>query len=523
MAIYSASTKVIGRAAGRSAVAAAAYRAGVALTDERQGLAHDYTRKGGVVSAEIVAPDGGSADRAALWNAAERAETRKDGRTAREWVVALPAELDAGQRAELARAFGRALASRYGVAVDVAIHAPGREGDQRNHHAHLLCTTRQVSRDAAGGLVLGEKAAIELSDTKRRSLGLDAGRDEVEKVRSAWADLTNRALEQAGRAERVDHRSYERQGLDREAGEHLGPAVTAQERRGVETERGDRNRAVGARHERREELRGQILDLKAERERRERGREAAEARRLDDMTAQEIRAEIQRIRPPSAAALVTADREVIRTAEASRLLGVNLSGQRGLAERSRREIEAFRQAHPFRAWLHDKGLVKAPPLDQAARQVQAAEAAIPKLAAQDQEAGRIATATRDAATKRIIEEQRPALAKVAALERKAAEREALETAAMRADLHATQAVQAFKTAAAKRHHRLGGWGDQGSDWKALPAPVREQIEAYNRMLIPSQERRLEQLRETWRKAPEAARQLTDVLRARGQERGLGRG
>ncbi|WP_235752694.1 MobA/MobL family protein, partial [Pseudomonas amygdali] len=134
----------------------------------RTGLVHDYTRRGGVVSTEIMLPDGTSAERNALWNAAESAEKRKDGRTGREWIIALPAELDDSARQELASAFGIELATRYGVAVDLAIHLPDREGDNRNHHAHVMTTTRQVSRDAAGLLVMGEKSTIELSDTKRR-------------------------------------------------------------------------------------------------------------------------------------------------------------------------------------------------------------------------------------------------------------------------------------------------------------------------------------------------------------------
>ncbi|WP_258041208.1 MobA/MobL family protein, partial [Pseudomonas syringae] len=153
IAIFHASTKPIARSAGRSSVAAAAYRSGTELVDMRTGLVHDYTRRGGVVSTEIMLTDGTSAERTALWNAAESAEKRKDGRTGREWIIALPAELDDSARQELASAFGIELATRYGVAVDLAIHLPDREGDNRNHHAHVMTTTRQVSRDAAGLLV----------------------------------------------------------------------------------------------------------------------------------------------------------------------------------------------------------------------------------------------------------------------------------------------------------------------------------------------------------------------------------
>lgn len=152
MAIYHLSVKSISRSAGRSVVAAAAYRAGQELTDERQGLTHDYTRKQGVEDAFIVAPDGAdwAQDRNALWNAAEAAEKRKDAKTGREYELALPAELDAGARKELARDFARELVERYGVVADVAIHEPGRAGDNRNHHAHILTTTRTAGADGLG-------------------------------------------------------------------------------------------------------------------------------------------------------------------------------------------------------------------------------------------------------------------------------------------------------------------------------------------------------------------------------------
>ena len=212
IAIYHASTKPISRSSGRSSVAAAAYRAGALLVDERQGMVHDYTQRSGVVSAEVVMPDGQApADREALWNAAEAAEKRKDARTAREWVVALPDELGADGRQQLVRSFAGTLANRYGVAVDVAVHAPDREGDQRNHHAHLLVTTRQVSRDDAGDLVLGNKASIELSDKARKARGLGRAAEEVSAVRELWAEHVNGALARAGAAERVDHRSLQAQ------------------------------------------------------------------------------------------------------------------------------------------------------------------------------------------------------------------------------------------------------------------------------------------------------------------------
>lgn len=256
MAIFHLSTKTVSRSSGRSAVAAAAYRAGDLLTNERDGVTHDYRQRQGVEHSEIVMPDGGSADRSALWNAAEAAEKRKDARTAREWVLAIPAELvpksqhdrelvTGSPDRELVREFAQELARRYGVAVDVAIHAPDREGDQRNHHAHLLVTTRQVTR-VGGGVALGEKAAIELSDAKRKRLGLGSGAEEVTAVRTLWERCANRALEREGKRERIDARTLAAQGIERAATVHLGPAATAMERGGCGSDRGDQGRAQAA-------------------------------------------------------------------------------------------------------------------------------------------------------------------------------------------------------------------------------------------------------------------------------------
>ena len=163
MAIYHLSVKTISRSAGRSATAAAAYRAGVEITDKRTGEIHDYRRKGGVESAAVILPDNApdwAHDRAQLWNAAEQAEKRKNSTVAREFEIALPAELSPAERELLAHDFTRELVARHGVAADVAIHAPGKEGDNRNHHAHILLTTRRLGPDG-----FGEKTR-ELDDQK---------------------------------------------------------------------------------------------------------------------------------------------------------------------------------------------------------------------------------------------------------------------------------------------------------------------------------------------------------------------
>lgn len=196
MAVMFLAVKSLSRRAGQSAVAAAAYRTASRLTDERTGRVADYARRTGVVASGVI---GWRGDRAALWNAAEAAERRKDAMVAREVLLALPHELDPAARARLVAAYALWLHRRHGVAVEWAIHAPAAGGDARAHHAHLLLTTRRVEADGR----LGAKTR-ELDEAPR-------SRHQVEAWRRRWADLANEALRQAGVAERLDHRSYRRQ------------------------------------------------------------------------------------------------------------------------------------------------------------------------------------------------------------------------------------------------------------------------------------------------------------------------
>lgn len=220
MAIYHCSVRVFSRAEGHSAVAAAAYRAGAVLHDERRGFTHRYHQRTGVVETFIMAPAYApelTRDRALLWNAAEAAETRKNARVAREVILALPYELDLTARKTLARDMAAYLVERYRVAVDVALHSPpsdhngGKDGhDPRNHHAHLLFTTREVTKDG-----LGKKTRI-LDDKEH-------GPQEIEAIRAVWEALANAALEQAGFEARIDRRTLMDQGIDRIPEIHIGP------------------------------------------------------------------------------------------------------------------------------------------------------------------------------------------------------------------------------------------------------------------------------------------------------------
>ncbi|UXT19348.1 Ti-type conjugative transfer relaxase TraA [Agrobacterium tumefaciens] len=237
MAIYHLSTKPVSRSSGRSAVASAAYRCAVLLTNHRDGLVHDFTRKEGVEHIEIVLPEGLSADwaldRSALWNAAEFAEKRKDARVAREFEIALPRELSPEGRLKAARAFAQDLANRYGAAVDFAIHSPGEHGDIRNYHAHVLMTTRQVGRTG-----LGEKTHLEHKNARLLANGMATTDMQLQDIRQSWEGIAIRQLQREGLDVRIDHRSHAQRGLELSPTGHMGVHASQMERRGMAVERG---------------------------------------------------------------------------------------------------------------------------------------------------------------------------------------------------------------------------------------------------------------------------------------------
>lgn len=216
MAIYHCSLRVFSRADGHSAVAAAAYRAGAMLHDERRGHTHRYHNRKGVVASFIITPPQApeiTRNRVTLWNAVEAAETRKNSRVAREIILALPHELPAPAREALTRDMALWLVERYNVAVDTSLHSPvaGDGHDPRNHHAHLLFTTREITKDG-----LGKKTRI-LDDREQ-------GPQEVELIRTIWETLANDALEQAGLTHaKIDRRTLDDQGIDRIPQIHIGP------------------------------------------------------------------------------------------------------------------------------------------------------------------------------------------------------------------------------------------------------------------------------------------------------------
>ncbi len=237
MAIYHLSVKPVQRSKGRSSVAAAAYRAGCEIEDKRTGLKHNYTKKEGVKHTEIITPDGVDIpNRSDLWNAAEAAERRKDGCTAREYEINLPHELNEEQRKKLAQDFCKQLAKIHGIAVDLCIHEPNEReikagADPRNHHAHVLTTTRKITNDG-----LTDKADIEKAGRKRKQ--------DLKATRELWADTANRHLKNAGLELRIDSRSLKDQGSALMPTIKLGKTASEMERKGIETIKGSINKVI---------------------------------------------------------------------------------------------------------------------------------------------------------------------------------------------------------------------------------------------------------------------------------------
>ncbi len=227
MAIYHLTTKIVARSKGHSAVAAAAYRARMEITNERTGEVWNYSRKSGdVLFTGIYLPKDAPEwmqDRAQLWNAVEFSEKRKDAQVARDFIIGLPHELTEEQQRYALQDWVRENFVRKGYVADVAIHRPGEEGDQRNTHAHVLVTMRSVE----GGQFAAkkERSADRLAD--------------LEQWRESWEKIGNRHLTRHGHTATLDRRSLDAQGIDRLPQIHIGKDATEMERKGIQTDRGD--------------------------------------------------------------------------------------------------------------------------------------------------------------------------------------------------------------------------------------------------------------------------------------------
>ncbi|MFR5889277.1 MAG: MobQ family relaxase [Oscillospiraceae bacterium] len=246
MALYHFHVGQVKRSAGQSAIESAAYRAGERLYSERYGEYSDYTRKGGVVYTEVLLPPHSPreyADRQTLWNAVEAAERGKNAQLAYSFDIALQNEFALEENIALARKFLLDNFVSRGMIADVAVHQPDREGGIENPHFHVLCPIRPLDPDGSWGAkqrrVYRENGKFDAVPTT------DWGKPEtLEEWRAAWAELCNTKFKEKGLTCRIDHRSYEKQGIDQAPTVHEGVAVRQMEAKGIATDKGERNRWI---------------------------------------------------------------------------------------------------------------------------------------------------------------------------------------------------------------------------------------------------------------------------------------
>jgi Ti-type conjugative transfer relaxase TraA len=244
MAIYHFSSKIISRSAGRSAVAAAAYRSASCLLDERIGRSHDFTAKAGVVHSEIMLPAGAPqsfSDRSVLWNAVEASERRKDSQLSRDIEISLPAEMSQAEAIALARDFVREQFVDRGMIADLNVHWGKTARGEDQPHAHVMLTMRSVDEMGFGPKMV---------DWNRKDLLLG--------WRERWAEMANERLNALGHDIRINHRSYATQGIELTPQNKIGPAGARRRDRGEEAERAAEHEAIARRNGERIALQPQI-------------------------------------------------------------------------------------------------------------------------------------------------------------------------------------------------------------------------------------------------------------------------
>ena len=272
IAIYHCNIGIVSRGKGKSAVAAAAYRSGEKITNEWDGMTHDYTRKGGVVHTEILLPPHAPpsfSDRSTLWNSVELYEKAGNAQLAREIDAALPIELSREEQIRLVREYCSSQFVSRGMCVDFAIH----DTDSGNPHCHIMLTMRPL--DERGAWAAKSKKEYDLDENGER-IRLPSGRYKTHKVdltgwndkgnallwRKAWADISNAYLERAGHPERIDYRSNAERGIDELPTVHMGVAACQMEKKGIATEKGELNRNIRKANRLIREIRAQIGKLK---------------------------------------------------------------------------------------------------------------------------------------------------------------------------------------------------------------------------------------------------------------------
>jgi len=286
MAIFHFTVTQTKRSKGQSAIASAAYRSGERLYSEYYGEYSDYTRKGGVICSDILLPPHAPkeyADRQTLWNAVEKAERGKTAQLAYSFEISLQNEFSLDENIALARKFLLEQFVSRGMTVDVSFHEKEHEdGGTPNPHFHFLCPIRPIEQDGKWGLKQRRVYALDEDGNRIRDQNgefvfnavptTDWGSPEtLEHWRQTWAEMCNAKFAEKGLDVRIDHRSYERQGVDLLPTIHEGATVRAMEKKGIRTEKGEFNRWIRATNavirdikKKITSLIGWIADMKAE-------------------------------------------------------------------------------------------------------------------------------------------------------------------------------------------------------------------------------------------------------------------
>lgn len=258
MALYHFHVDQIKRSAGQSAIASAAYRAGERLYSEYYGETNDYSRKGGVLHTEILLPPHAPTeykDRQTLWNAVEKVEKNKKAQLAYNFDIALQNELSMEENISLALRFVQEHFVGKGMIADLAVHEPDKENGISNPHFHVMTTMRPLNPDGTWGnkqrreYVLDEKGERKKDENGNYIFTAVHTTDwhepeTLEHWREAWCRMVNAEFERKGIATRIDHRSYEAQGIEQIPTVHEGPLVQKMEKRGIRTQKADLNRWI---------------------------------------------------------------------------------------------------------------------------------------------------------------------------------------------------------------------------------------------------------------------------------------
>lgn len=252
-------------------MAATAYRSGEKLTNHWDGITHDYTHKGGVIYSGIMLPayaPQAYANRSTLWNSVELFEKAANSQMAREIEIALPVELSKDEQINLVRTYVQDSFVAAGMCADFSIHDKG----DGNPHAHIMLTMRPLLEDGSWGAKCRKVYDLDKNGrripngkggwkTHRENVNDWNDREKAEVWRKSWADYANRALENAGHSERIDNRSYARQGINKISSIHLGVAACHMEQRGIITEKGNINRQIAADNKLLAEIEKEIIRL----------------------------------------------------------------------------------------------------------------------------------------------------------------------------------------------------------------------------------------------------------------------